>query len=228
MVKRRPENRNRSRGYDARLEGWTTAMDDLTYWVGMAAVAVTATTGVLEAGRKPIDLFGVVLVALTAALGGGTIRDVLLDRKAFWLADQTYLFAALFAGLATFAVVRVVRLPANLFLIPDAIGLALFTVIGTGIALDAGVAWFPATFLGVVTGVLGGVLRDMLCNEVPLVFAGELYGTAAWAGALAFVGLLALGTAAAPSGFVAMAAIIAIRLAALRWRLTLPTFVARR
>jgi uncharacterized membrane protein YeiH len=203
-------------------------MDDLTYWVGMAAVAVTATTGVLEAGRKPIDLFGVVLVALTAALGGGTIRDVLLDRKAFWLADQTYLFAALFAGLATFAVVRVVRLPTNLFLIPDAIGLALFTVIGTGIALDAGVAWFPATFLGVVTGVLGGVLRDMLCNEVPLVFTGELYGTAAWAGALAFVGLVAFGLAAAPAGFLAMAITIAIRLAALHWRITLPRFVARR
>lgn len=203
-------------------------MDDLTYWVGMAAVAVTAVTGVLEAGRKPIDLFGMVLVALAAALGGGTIRDLLLDRKAFWLADQAYLLVALFAGVATFAVVRVVRLPPNLFLIPDAIGLALFTVIGTGIALDLGVAWFPATLLGVVTGVFGGVLRDMLCNEVPLVFAGELYGTAAWAGALAFVALLAVGIAAAPAGFVAMAAIIAIRLAALRWRVTLPTFVARR
>ncbi|MFO1364548.1 MAG: TRIC cation channel family protein, partial [Burkholderiales bacterium] len=101
-------------------------------------------------------------------------------------------------------------------------------VIGTGIALDAGVAWFPATLLGVVTGVLGGVLRDMLCNEVPLVFEGELYGTAAWAGALAFVGMLAAGVAAAPAGLLAMAAIIAIRLAALRWRITLPRFVARR
>jgi uncharacterized membrane protein YeiH len=97
-------------------------MDELLYWVGMAAVAVTAVTGVLEAGRKPIDLFGVVLVALTAALGGGTIRDLLLDRQVFWLADQTYLFAALFAGLATFLVVRVARLPPNLFLVPDAIG----------------------------------------------------------------------------------------------------------
>lgn len=203
-------------------------MDDLTYWVGMAAVAVTAVTGVLEAGRKPIDLFGVVLVALTAALGGGTIRDLLLDRQVFWLADQAYLFAALFAGIATFAVVRVARLPADLFLIPDAIGLALFTVIGTGIALDAGVAWFPATFLGVVTGVFGGVLRDMLCNEVPLVFTGELYGTAAWAGALGFVGLLALGLAAAAAGSIAMALTFAIRLAALRWRITLPRFVARR
>ncbi|MFO1364807.1 MAG: TRIC cation channel family protein, partial [Burkholderiales bacterium] len=109
-------------------------MDGLSYWVGMAAVAVTATTGVLEAGRKPIDLFGMVLVALTAALGGGTVRDLLLDRLVFWIADQAYLFAALFAGVATFAVARVVRLPADLFLIPDAIGLGLFTVIGTGIA----------------------------------------------------------------------------------------------
>lgn len=79
-----------------------------------------------------------------------------------------------------------------------------------------------------MTGVLGGVLRDMLCNEVPLVFEGELYGTAAWAGALAFVGMLAAGVAAAPAGLLAMAAIIAIRLAALRWRITLPRFVARR
>lgn len=202
-------------------------MEELIYWVGMAAVAVSALTGMLEAGRKPIDLFGMVLVALTAGLGGGTIRDLLLDRKVFWLADQTYLLAALLAGLGTFLVVRVVRLPPNLFLIPDAIGLALFTIIGTGIALDAGVAWLPATFLGVVTGVFGGVLRDMLCNEVPIVFAGELYGTAAWAGALGFVGLTALGVASALAGFVAMAAIIAVRLAALRWRITLPTFVAR-
>ncbi|HET9042568.1 MAG TPA: trimeric intracellular cation channel family protein [Burkholderiales bacterium] len=203
-------------------------MDELLYWVGMAAVAVTAVTGVLEAGRKPIDLFGVVLVALTAALGGGTIRDLLLDRQVFWLADQTYLFAALFAGLATFLVVRVARLPPNLFLVPDAIGLALFTVIGTGIALAADVPWFPATFLGVVTGVFGGVLRDMLCNEVPLVFTGELYGTAAWTGALGFVALIRLGVGPALAGFVAMGLIIAIRLAAIQWRITLPRFVARR
>ena len=203
-------------------------MDELLYWVGMAAVAVSAVTGVLEAGRKPIDLFGVVLVALTAALGGGTIRDLLLDRQVFWLADQAYLFAALLAGLASFAVVRVVRLPPNLFLVPDAIGLALFTVIGTGIALAAGVPWLPATFLGVVTGVFGGVLRDMLCNEVPLVFAGELYGTAAWLGALGFVALLRVGAGPALAAFLAMAVIIGVRLAAIAWRITLPTFVARR
>jgi len=98
----------------------------------------------------------------------------------FWVADQTYLVAAIAAGVATFVLVRLARLPANLFLVPDALGLALFTVIGTQIALTLGAPWFVATFLGVVTGVFGGVLRDILCNEVPLVFAGELYATASW------------------------------------------------
>ncbi|MCX7891405.1 MAG: TRIC cation channel family protein [Burkholderiales bacterium] len=202
-------------------------MDELIYWAGVAAVAVSAATGVLEAGRKPIDLFGMVLVALTAALGGGTLRDLLLDRPAFWIADPTYLVCALAAGVATFALVRLVRLPPNLFLLPDAIGLALFTVVGTEIALAYEVPWLAATFLGVVTGVFGGVLRDMLANEVPLVFSSELYGTAAWAGALLYVGLGSSGVAAPLAAAVAFALIVAVRLAAIRWRIRLPTFRAR-
>lgn len=202
-------------------------MEDLIYILGMSAVAVSAVTGVLEAGRKPIDLFGVVLVALASALGGGTLRDLILDRPVFWLADETYLFAAVLAGLATVPVVRLFRLPPNLFLVPDAIGLALFTVLGAGIALKFGAPWFAATFLGVLTAVLGGVLRDMMCNEVPLIFAGPLYGTAAWIGALAYVGLVELG-AGAWSAFAAMGIVLGVRLLAV-WRdITLPTFVARR
>jgi uncharacterized membrane protein YeiH len=202
-------------------------MDPLIYWVGMAAVAVSAVTGVLEAGRKPIDLFGMVLVALTSALGGGTLRDLLLDRPAFWIADQTYLICALLAGVVTFAIVRLVRLPRNLFLIPDALGLALFTVVGTQIALLYEVPWLAATFLGVMTGVFGGVLRDMLSNEVPLVFSGELYGTAAWAGALLYVVLVGAEVSAALAAGAAFTFIVLVRLAAIRWRITLPTFSAR-
>lgn len=202
-------------------------MEEMIYWVGICAVAVNATTGVLEAGRKPIDLFGMVLVALCAALGGGTIRDLLLDRTAFWLSDATYLYAALIAGVATFSAVRVVRLPPRLFLLPDALGLALFTIIGTQVGLAHGVPWLAATFLGVVTGVLGGVLRDILCNEVPLVFGGELYGTAAWSGALLFVALIAADVDATIAAFIAMALILAVRLAAIAWRITLPEFRAR-
>lgn len=202
-------------------------MEEFLYFVGISAVAVSAITGVLEAGRKPIDLFGVVLVALTSALGGGTVRDLLLDRRVFWLEDPTNLFAAVGAGLATVALVRTLRLPKNLFLVPDALGLALFTVLGTHIALIADVHWFVATLLGVVTGVVGGVLRDMLCNEVPLVFSGELYGTAAWSGALVYAALLGLGLADSAAALAAMVVVFGVRMAAVYWRLTLPTFVAR-
>lgn len=202
-------------------------MGELVYVIGMSAVAVSAITGVLEAGRKPIDLFGVVLVALTSALGGGTMRDLLLERPVFWVADQTYLVAAVAAGVATFVLVRLARLPANLFLVPDALGLALFTVIGTQVAMTYGAPWFVAGFLGVVTGVFGGVLRDILCNEVPLVFSGELYATASWAGAMVFIALLRAGVAGSIAALLAMTAIFLTRIAAIYWHLTLPSFAAR-
>ena len=202
-------------------------MGELVYIIGMSAVAVSAITGVLEAGRKPIDLFGVVLVALTSALGGGTMRDLLLERPVFWVADQTYLVAAIGAGVATFVLVRLARLPVNLFLVPDALGLALFTIIGTQVALGHEVPWFVASFLGVVTGVFGGVLRDILCNEVPLVFTGELYATASWAGAIVFIALLDAGIAASLASLLAMAAIFLTRIAAIHWHLTLPSFAAK-
>ena len=202
-------------------------MDELVYVVTMSAVAVSAITGVLEAGRKPIDLFGVVLVALTSALGGGSIRDLLLARPVFWVADQTFLVAAIAAGVATFVLVRLARLPANLFLVPDALGLALFTVMGAQAAMVYGAPWFVASFLGVVTGVFGGVLRDILCNEVPLVFAGELYATASWAGAMVFIGLLRAGVEGSIAVLLAMAAIFLLRIAAIHWRLTLPSFSAK-
>jgi uncharacterized membrane protein YeiH len=151
----------------------------------------------------------------------------LLDRQVFWVADQTYLVAAIAAGVATFVLVRLARLPANLFLVPDALGLALFTIIGTQVALTQGAPWIVASFLGVVTGAFGGVLRDILCNEVPLVFTGELYATASWAGALVFIALLHFGIAGATASLLAMAAIFVTRIAAIYWHLTLPSFAAK-
>jgi uncharacterized membrane protein YeiH len=203
-------------------------MPELLYWIGLAAVAVNALTGVIEAGRKQMDLIGVVMVGTATALGGGTVRDVLLDRTVFWINDQTYLIVALVATLATFVVVRGLRLPPRLFLIPDAIGLALFTVVGTQIALQLNAPWLVASLLGVITGVVGGVLRDVLCNDVPLIFVrGELYASAAWTGALALIGLQALGLSGVAAAWVAMAIILALRLAAMAFRITLPTYSER-
>jgi uncharacterized membrane protein YeiH len=203
-------------------------MDNLLYWIVLAAVAVNALTGVLDAGRKNMDLVGVVMVGTATALGGGTVRDVLLQRPVFWLGEQVYLIVAVATTLVIFFAVRGLRLPPRLFLIPDAIGLALFTIVGTQIALQWQAPWLAASLLGVITGVVGGVVRDVLCNEVPLVFVrGELYVTAAWIGAMVLIGLQALGVSPVASAWAGMATVLAIRLAAMAFRITLPTYSSR-
>ena len=200
-------------------------MDALLYWVGMVAVAVNALTGALDAGRKRMDLVGAVLVGVATALGGGTVRDLLLDRNVFWVVDQTYLVVALGAGLATFFAARALPLPPRLFLVPDAIGLALFTVVGTQVALQWHAPWLVASLMGVTTGVVGGVLRDILCNDVPLVFLkGELYASAAWAGALAVIALQEAGVSPVASAWTGMVMVLVLRLAAMAFHITLPTF----
>lgn len=191
------------------------------------AVAVSAAAGVLEAGKKRFDLFGMLLIAFAAALGGGSLRDLLLDRDVFWVVDQTYLLVALGAGVATFFAARWARLPDNLFLVPDAAGLALFTVAGTQVALSLGMPWLVASFMGVITGVMGGVLRDVLCNEEPVVFRGTLYATVAWLGALLLIAALEQGSDPAMAAVVTGSAIFMARLVAIRWTIGLPTFRRR-
>jgi uncharacterized membrane protein YeiH len=204
-------------------------MENLLYWVGLAAVAVNALTGVLDAGRKNMDLIGVVMVGCATALGGGTVRDVLLDRKVFWINDQTYLIVALLTTLVIFFAVRGLRLPQRLFLIPDAIGLALFTAVGTQIALEWQAPWLVASLLGVITGVVGGVLRDVLCNDVPLVFVrGELYASAAWAGALTLIALQNFGLSPVLAACCGMAVTLLARLLAMAFRITLPMYTERK
>jgi uncharacterized membrane protein YeiH len=201
------------------------SIDTLLYWVGMAAVAVSALTGVLDSSRKSMDLIGALLVGVATALGGGTIRDLLLDRNVFWVVDPTYLIAALGTGLVTFFLARTWPVPPRLFLIPDAIGLALFTIVGTQVSLQWHAPWLVASLMGVITGIVGGVLRDILCNDVPSVFLkGELYATAAWLGALAMIALQEIGVSSVLASWLAMALVLILRLLAMRFNITLPAF----
>lgn len=203
-------------------------IEPLLYWIGLGGVAVTAAAAVLDAGRKSLDLFGIVFIALAAALGGGSLRDVLLDRTVFWIADQSYLVAALAASLLTFTLASRVALPARLFLLPDALGLALFTVSGTQAALAMGAPWLVASLMGVVTGVVGGIVRDVLCNDVPLVFmAGELYASASWAGALLLIGLRQFDLGHGWAALAGAGMVLALRLGAMRYRWRLPVFTPR-
>lgn len=205
------------------------SIGQLVFLLGLCAVASSAAAAVLEAGRKKYDLFGVIIVAIAGALGGGSLRDILLGRPVFWVHDQIYLVITLLAALATFFLARRVRWPARLFLLPDALGLALFVVIGTRAALMQGSPWLVATFMGVITGVMGGVIRDVLCNEDPLVFQGPLYATAAWLGALLYVALHGY-SAVFGQGFAELVSgcfIFGLRLAALHWNINLPKYRTR-
>ncbi|MDT3672380.1 MAG: trimeric intracellular cation channel family protein [Aromatoleum sp.] len=202
-------------------------IDLLIYSIGLGGVAAQAAAGVLEAGRKPFDLFGIIVVALAAALGGGSLRDLLLDRTVFWIADQSYLIAALAAALATFALVRFMPLSERVFVLPDAIGLALFTVSGTHAALALGAPWLVASLMGVVTGAFGGIVRDVLCNEIPLVFSGQLYATASWIGALLLIAMEAFGAPPGLSSLGGASMVLALRLGAIRFGWRLPVIVRR-
>jgi uncharacterized membrane protein YeiH len=197
--------------------------DLFLYWVGLAAVAAMAAAGVLEAERTRTDLVGAIFIAMASALAGGTVRDVLLDRQVFWVADQTYLLTAAGGGVLIFFLIRERPIPARLFLYPDAIGLALFAVVGTQAALQWNTPWFVASLMGVTTAVFGGIARDLLCNRMPLVMQrGELYATAAWIGSLVVIGVPQLGGDRIVAGWAGMAVVLAIRLAAMHFALRLP------
>lgn len=158
--------------------------------------AVFAVSGCLAAGRRRMDLFGALVLGMVTALGGGTLRDLVLGvRPVFWIERPAYLWVALGAGLATFAVVRVGRVPRRALMLSDALGLAVFTVIGCAVALPLVDSALVVVLMGMLSGVAGGITRDMLSAEVPLIFRTEIYATASLSGGAVFVALRALDLA---------------------------------
>jgi uncharacterized membrane protein YeiH len=201
----------------------------MLYALQLLGVAVFATTGALAAGRKRMDVFGVLVIAIVTAIGGGTIRDVLLDRHpVFWIEDPLYLVASVIAAALTLAYARMRRPPLNALAIADALGLALFTITGAQIAQRAMVDPIVIVLMGTMTGVAGGVIRDVLSAEVPLIFRkGELYATAAIAGASLYLVLEAVGLPRQVATLVGMGSIAGLRLAAILWGLHLPVLPTR-
>ncbi len=195
------------------------------YLLDLFGVAVFAIWGALTASRKSMDLFGVVVVAVTTAIGGGTVRDVLLDdRPVFWIEDPTYLIVILAAAAATLLYARFRRPPRASLLVADAFGLAVFTFIGAQTAYAAGVSNLIVVLMGTITGVAGGVMRDVLCAEVPLILRREVYATAAVAGAAVFVLLQSIGADGPVIALLTVSIAFALRLAAIRFDLHVPPF----
>ncbi|HTO58377.1 MAG TPA: trimeric intracellular cation channel family protein [Pseudomonadales bacterium] len=190
----------------------------------LAGVAVFAISGVLAAGRKQLDWVGVLVIATLTAIGGGTIRDVLLDRHPiFWIADPTYLFVIVAATVATLLYVRIRPPPGGALLYADALGLALFAISGAQIAEAQSLVPLIVVLMGTITGVAGGVLRDVLCAEIPLILRRDVYATAAVAGASVYSLAQMLGAPRPWAASAGMLVIVLLRFAAIRWGLQLPT-----
>lgn len=194
----------------------------MLYLFDLAGVAVFAVSGALVAGRKSLDIFGVFIIAVVTAIGGGTLRDLLLDRHPlFWIEDPTYLLVISIAAIATMITVRVSHPPRQVLLVADALGLAVFCILGVRIAVAADTGPLIAVLMGTMSGVAGGMLRDVLCGEVPLILRRDLYATAALAGASVYLLLHSLQFASPLAGIIGMLIVVGLRLAAifLGWRL---------
>lgn len=168
----------------------------MIYFIDLLGTAVFAFSGALAASRQNMDLFGFSVLALLPAVGGGTIRDLLIGRRPiFWIDDVAYVAVAICAAIITYFAAHRVSSRQQLLLWMDAAGLALFGVLGCQIALVHDMSLIIAVMMGTVTAVTGGMFRDIVCNEIPLILSREIYATAAFVAAVVFAVTLHLGLA---------------------------------
>jgi uncharacterized membrane protein YeiH len=197
----------------------------LLYYLDLAGVAVFSVSGVLAARDRGLDLFGVIVVAAITAVGGGTLRDLLLDRHPiFWVTDTWYLVVIIVSAVVTVAYVRARPPPGTLLLVADTLGLALFALSGAQTAEAAQCPPLIVVLMGTMTGVTGGVLRDVITAQVPLILRREIYATAAIIGIAGYLTLHAFGMPRPAAFVIGIILVVALRLLAIRWSLHLPVF----
>ncbi|MDO4427773.1 MAG: trimeric intracellular cation channel family protein [Moraxella sp.] len=203
-------------------------MFDVIYVLDMIGVIACATAGTILAMKKNFDFFGCILVSMVGAIGGGTVRDVILDRHPlFWTQDLSYLIVITITSLLVQLFINhshKLDLPLKLF---DAVGLSAFSVIGFGVAVKMGYAAPICVLMAVLTSIAGGIMRDMICNEIPLVLQKEIYISASVVGSLSFIVLTHFGVAKTLADFVMLVVIFIVRMLAIRFDWHLPTLGGR-
>lgn len=167
-------------------------MTKLVFLLDFLGVGVFAVSGALVASRKQLDLVGFGLVATVTGIGGGTLRDLLLDRPVVWVQQPVYVWLCVAVACLLFFVAPSIGRRFKVLLWADAAGVSVFAVLGAGIACDAGAGFTIAAVMGVMTATFGGLIRDVLCNEIPLILRKEIYATAAAIGSVVYLVLAPL------------------------------------
>jgi len=199
------------------------------YAMDMLGTAVFAVSGALMAARKRYDIFGFIVVAMAPAIGGGTVRDLALGAlPVFWVSDPNYLLVAVLVACVTFFLARFLERYMTALLVADAFGLGLFAVVGAEKALMLGVEPLIAVAMGTITACGGGILRDVLCREEPLILRRDIYATAALLGAGLFVGLQHATHDRAMALAAGFLGALLLRLIAIRRNLSLPVYTDRK
>lgn len=198
---------------------------DLMLVIYLVAIAAEAMSGALVAGRRNMDIFGVSVIAFVTALGGGTIRDVILGHYPIaWTQHPGYVYLVICAGLVTTLIARYMHHLHRIFLVLDAMGLIAFSLIGCTIALELNYPTIVVIMSGMLTGISGGILRDVLCNQVPVVFRRELYASVSLAVCALFLSLRALGVDLDWNTAICFTSGLALRVLAIQLGWKLPTF----
>lgn len=197
----------------------------LLHYLFIMGICVEAITGALAAGRKKMDFFGVMLISCITALGGGTVRDVLFNTYPLtWVAHPEYLLYTSFCAFLTIFIAQSLVRILKVFLILDALGLSAFVIIGTQKVISHGMSASIAIISGMVTGICGGMLRDILCNDIPLVLRKELYAVIALAGALLFITLAFFDVPKNINIIITLISIFTTRLLAIFFHIEIPIF----
>ena len=202
---------------------------EIQYFFELFGTLFFGISGALAADEKSgQDWFGVTFVAFLTSIGGGTIRDILLSVKIMWIQDVNLIYAV---GLGVILAAIFYKPLLNLrktFMLFDTLGIALFTIVGLEKALNLGIHPIIAPVMGMFTAIMGGVIRDIMINEIPVVFRKEIYGMACLTGAVLYVVLFKLDVPRVYNFYISGSAIVLIRLLAIRYNLRLPKFIVHK
>jgi uncharacterized membrane protein YeiH len=197
-------------------------------WLDLCGVAVFAASGALTASRKQMDIVGFCLIATVTGIGGGTVRDLLLGQGGvYWITQPVYVLICLGVGVLMFFTAPYIEFRYRVLLWADAAGLALFCVTGAEKALEVTNSLPVSVIMGVMTATFGGIIRDVLCAEVPLILRKEIYATAGAAGALTYIALILLSVAPVWAQLAGFTTAFAIRAVGIAFGVSLPVYKPR-